>query len=540
MEASFVTEWLGMMRRTLIVFALLVWLPSGVVAQPIRPRATATTPTLIVFLTIDQFRPDYLTLFAPQFTGGLARLTSGGAVFLNGFQDHAITETAPGHASTMSGRFPRSTGIVANAAGVNDPESPLVGVRGDGASPFRFRGTVLADWLRYADPTMRAVSVSRKDRGAILPLGRAKQDVFWFGPAGAFTTSTYYADTLPDWVKRFNARQLPQSFAGKSWTLLLDQSQYPEPDSVWYEGGGRDFLFPHLLPRDSSQAAVALAGVPMMDQVTLALALDGLQQRALGTSDRTDLLAVSLSSTDAVGHRYGPDSREIHDQILRLDRYLGAFFDSLFKLRDSTRVLVALTADHAVAPLPEAKSRYPNAGADRVELRELWAATQASLVAAGADPKGIGFDEGILYLHPGALAVAKLKPDSVARAFARAAMRVNGVLRVDLVSELARKDTVKDYVARRWIHMLPPDVPAAAVVTLKPYWYREGVNYSTHGTPHDYDANVPIILWGARIKPGRYPNRVRVVDLAPTLAELAGIRPMERLDGQVLRVAMRP
>ncbi|MEP7346697.1 MAG: alkaline phosphatase family protein [Gemmatimonadaceae bacterium] len=529
------------MRRLSAAFVFFaVAFAAALPGQTVRPRFSASTPKLIVFLTIDQMRPDYLTLFGPQFRGGLARLTKGGAVFLNGWQDHAITETAPGHASTMSGRFPRSTGIIANNAGVNDPESPLIGVSGEGASPFRFRGTTLTDWLRYANPATRVVSVSRKDRGAILPLGRAKQDVFWYAPNGSFTTSKYYADTLPDWVKHFNARHLPQSFAGKSWTLLLDSTQYSEEDSVSLESGGRDFVFPHRLPADSEQAAAALQSVPMMDEVTLALALEGVRQRELGTADRTDLLAVSLSTTDAVGHRFGPDSREQHDQILRLDRYLGVFLDSLFKLRDSTRIVIALTADHAVAPLPEMKSRYPNTGAGRADLGQLWADTRARLLKAGADSSGVAFDEAVLYLHPDALIPAGIKPDSVARAFAKQAATMTGVLRVDLVRELGQRDTTHDDIARRWIHMLPPESPAVAVVTLKPYWYWEGIGFATHGSPHDYDANVPIILWGARIKAGNYSNRARVVDLAPTLAELAGVRPMERLDGQVLRVAVRP
>lgn len=529
-----------MRRLFLVVLNLAVLGTAAALAQPMRPRSTASTPTLIVFFTIDQLRMDYLTLYGPQLTGGLARLTTGGALFTNGWQDHAITETAPGHASTMSGRFPRSTGIVANNAGVADPQSPLLGVRGEGASPFRFRGTTLIDWLRYANPETRALSVSRKDRGAILPLGRAKQDAFWYSGTGSFTTSTYYADTLPEWVKRFNARKLPQRHAGKAWTLLLDAAKYSEADSVPLESGGRDFMFPHWFPADSTQAAVALQTTPMMDEVTLALALEGVRQKALGMGDRTDVLAVSLSTMDAIGHRFGPDSREVHDQVLRLDRYLGDFLDSLFQMRDSTRIVIALTADHAVAPLPEAQSRYPNTGAGRVNLGPLWAETHARLVAAGADSAGIAFDEAILYLHPAALAAAGLKPDSVARAFAKEAASVKGVLRVDLVRELTQRDTVRDDIARRWFHMIPPDLPAVAVVTLRPYWYWAGVTFPTHGSPHDYDAAVPIVLWGRQVKPGRYSGRTRVVDMAPTLAELAGVRPMERLDGQVLRVALRP
>src|SRR3982751_4891005 len=152
------------------------------------PRSSSTRPTLVVFLTVDQMRPDYLDRWAPQLTGGVARLSKQGAVFPNAFQDHGVTETAPGHSVTLSGRFPRSTGIARNSAGVEDPQSPLLTSRDPGASPFRFRGSVLIDWMRSRDPRSRALSVSRKDRGAILPLGRTKQNAFWYATSlGEFT-----------------------------------------------------------------------------------------------------------------------------------------------------------------------------------------------------------------------------------------------------------------------------------------------------------------------------------------------------------------
>jgi predicted AlkP superfamily pyrophosphatase or phosphodiesterase len=513
---------------------------------PVRPATAQTAPqrpTLVVMLTIDQLRPDYLTLWERQLTGGLARLLRGGAVFMNGFQDHANTETAPGHASTLSGRFPSSTGIVSNSAGVYDPQFPLVGARGDPASPFRFRGTTLTDWLRFSSPTSRALSVSRKDRGAILPLGRAMQPAFWYAPSnGTFTTSRYYGDSLPTWVQAFNDRRSPHQWAGKSWDLLLDPAQYSEPDTVRVESGGRDYVFPHPVPSDAAQAAASFSGFPMMDQLTLSFALEGLKQMRLGTGPGTDLLAVSLSTTDAIGHRFGPDSREIHDQILRLDRYLGAFLDTLFTLRDSTRVVIALTSDHSVTPLPDSKSRYPNQGAGKVNLAPAIVPLFASLRAAGVDTSAFAFEEGegILYLDAAALTRAGLRADAVARTFAAEVQKVPGVLRVDRVSALPTKDTTTDYVARRWLHMLPPDLPAAAVVTLKPYWYWRGVNFATHGSPHDSDAQVPIIFYGAGIKPGRNARRALVVDIAPTLASIVGVRPMEPLDGHVLREAIRP
>lgn len=505
------------------------------------PQPASPSPTLVVMLTVDQLRPDYLTLFERQFTGGFARLLHGGAVFLNGFQDHANTETAPGHASTLSGRFPRSTGIVSNAAGVFDPQSPLIGARGAPASPFRFRGTTLTDWIRYSSPGSRALSVSRKDRGAILPLGRAKQPVFWYAGNGTFTTSTYYADSLPSWVQAFNDKRVPHQWAGKTWDLLLDPSQYTEPDTVPIEGGGRDFVFPHRLSTDPAQAAAEFPGYPMMDEFTLSFALEGVKQMKLGAGPGTDLLAVSLSTMDAIGHRYGPDSREIHDQVVRLDRYLGAFLDTLFAIRDSARIVIALTSDHSVTPLPGTKSRYPNQGAGKVNLVPAVIPLFASLRAAGVDTSGFAFDEeGILYLDAAALTRAGLRADAVTRTFATEVMKVPGVLRVDRVSTLAQRDTSTDYVARRWLHQLPPDVPAAAVVTLRPYWYWQSATYATHGSPHDSDANVPIIFYGAGIKPGRNARRALVVDIAPTLAAILGVRPMELLDGRVIREAIRP
>lgn len=531
------------LTRLSAALAVLLGSATAVSAQGGNPATSPVTPrpTLVVMLTVDQLRPDYLTMYERQFTGGFARLLRGGAVFLNGFQDHANTETAPGHASILSGRFPRSTGIASNSAGVYDPQFPLIGARGDPASPFRFLGTTLTDWLRFSSPSSRALSVSRKDRGAILTLGRAKQPAFWYAASGAFTTSRYYGDSLPVWVREFNERRLPHQWAGKSWDLLLDPLQYPEPDSVAIEGGGRDYVFPHLIPTDPSQAAASLGGYPVMDQLTLSFALEGVRQMRLGAGPATDILAVSLSTTDAVGHRYGPDSREIHDQILHLDQYLGAFLDTLYSMRDSSRVVLALTSDHGVTPLPGTKSRYPNEGTGKVNLAPAVIPLFASLRAAGVDTSAFAFDEeGILYLDEQAVAKAGLRADAVTRTFATEIMKVRGVLRVDRVSTLASRDTTTDHVARRWLHQLPTDSDAAAVVTLRPYWYWASAGYATHGSPHDSDANVPIIFYGAGIKAGRNSRRALVVDIAPTLASIIGVRPMETLDGRVIREAVRP
>ena len=421
---------------------------------------------------------------------------------------------------------------------MQDPQAPLIGARGPGASPFRFRGSTLIDWMRIADPGSRALSVSRKDRGAILPLGRAHQPAFWYPGNGDFTTSSYYADTLPTWLQQFNATKEPERYVGRSWTLLRPESDYPEPDADSLENGGQD-RFPHVLPTDTARAVAALIAVPWMDDVIADAALAGVQAMRLGAGEHPDLLAVSFSTTDAVGHAFGPDSRELHDQILRLDGVLGRFLDSLYTLRDSSRVVVVLTADHGVAPLPGVRSRDPNGSARRVEIRPLLSATRQSLVARGLPADALSFEDGVVEVDRPAFAAAGVDADSTVSAFASAVRKLPGVLRADRWTDLVRADTVHDAIARRWLHMFPADQRPALVVTLTPYSAYSTATYFQHGAPHDHDTHVPVVFYGAPFAPGRYDQYARVVDIAPTLAAVLGIAPSERVDGRVLTNGLR-
>jgi arylsulfatase A-like enzyme len=523
-----------MSTRSLSALALAAVLsPLG---MPLAAQAPAR-PSLVVFITVDQMRADYLDRFAPQFTGGLKRLKAEGAVFTRTMHDHAITETAPGHATTMSGRFPVHTGITYNAAGVNTPDAPLIaGAEGEGAAPTRFAGTTLTDWMRAKEPSMRFVSVSRKDRGAILPIGRTKGDVYWWAP-GLFTTSTYYRDTLPTWVQQFNAERGWMQLAGKSWDLLLPPAAYAEPDSVPAEAQGGQYMFPYRAPRDSATLSKIFFGTPMMDSLTLAFGLRAVAVKELGNDvRRTDLLAISLNATDAVGHKYGPDSREIHDQILRLDRSLGAFFDSLFVLRDPRRITVVLTADHGMSPLPEVHSgRFPNRGASRVDASAVLTALDTALRARGVPPTAWHFEVGVWYVHDrAAFTRAGVAVDSVARALGTSMRTLANVSRSDLFTDFATADTVRDHVARRWLHMFAPGSEAVLATTLAPYSLWWTTPNAAHGMPYDDDAHVPLIFWGQGVRPGTYAQPVRTIDIAPTLARIVGVTPTERLDGRVL------
>lgn len=533
---------------------LASWLAilAALVSPAPAPVRAPQRPKLVVVITVDQLRPDYFTRWKGQLSGGLAQLFTEGAVFTEGHQDHAVTETAPGHSTVLSGRWPAHTGIIRNSAGVQDSLAPLlVATNGPGASPRRFRGTTLFDWLKAADPTARALSVSRKDRGAILPIGLSKEQVYWYQSA-IFTTSRYYADSLPTWVQKFNGRHLPHKAANTSWTLLLPDSAYKEDDNETWENGGRDVVFPHRLPPDSLRAASWMAGTPAMDSLTLLFALEGFETLKLGRGRGTDILAVSLSATDAVGHAYGPDSREIHDQVLRLDRYLGWFLKRLTDRVGKDNVVVVLTADHGVTPFPERVRAKTGVAAYRVNIDTIVRAfnrdlsrtvNSAATVSDTTVREWLMFDSGMLFLQDnGRFAAMGIRLDSVLDAFAARVRPLQGVSRIDKPADLARADTASDPVARRWVHHLPPDAGVVLTISLSPtsVWGYENLTIAMHGNPSEDDSRVPIIFWGRGVKRGLYAGRAATVDIAPTLGQILGVTPLSLIDGRPLTDALLP
>jgi hypothetical protein len=491
-------------------------------------------PALVVLITVDQFRGDYLDRFGSQFTGGLKRFRTESALFPHAIQDHAITETAPGHSTLLSGREPAHTEIIDNEHGVPDPEMTLIGdIKGPGASPRRFVGTELFDWMRARDAKARVLSVSRKDRGAILPVGRAKGDVYWFG-LGGFTTSKYYADQLPDWVKKFNDNMRFDNLAGTQWNLLLPRSQYPEPDTVWAENGGVDFIFPHVLP--SAEALRGrIAAYPWMDSLTLAFALDGvhalnLGKRALQASSSSntmpDLLTISLSTTDAIGHAFGPDSRELHDQVLRVDHWLGEFLDSLQHQVPANRTVLVLTGDHGVSPIPEATEGGGPGG--RVWLGDLADSVEASLERKHHVEFGVYFGNGLFFGDLATLKDRHVNVDSLSDAILAAAMKREGV-RVGFTRRTLPAST--DSGAVRWRRTIPANFGWLTALVAKPDFVWSDRVIAEHGAPNAQSMSIPIAFMGPGISTGRYERQVRSVDIAPTLALLLGVKPSERLDG---------
>ena len=510
------------MRLFVAISAVIV----GLVGT-LRGQAVSQPPiSLVVLVSVDQMRADYLARFAPQWTGGFARIYRGGTVFEHGEQDHAATETAPGHSTMLSGRYPAHTGIALNSRGVQDPTSPVLGASDTiGASPRRFQGSTLYDWLRARDPETRVLSVSRKDRAAIFPIGRARVPVYWLYN-GAFTTSRYYTDSLPTWVQAFNRRIDVNGLTNITWNLLLPESAYAEPDSVMFENGGADFTFPHRPVTVPGAAARRLNQLPWIDSLTLAFAIEGAQVLGLGRRGRPDLLSISLSTTDAVGHAFGPDSREIHDQLLRVDRWLGQFLDSLGRLVPQANTVVVLTGDHGVTSMPEYTVTVGHRPAGRVWLGGLTRGFDRSF--------GIEMDGGLLIANLDSLHSRGVNVDSLAQTLAAEAMSVPGVAQVYTPRTLAQA-AATDPTATLWRHLLPSSLGWLFCANTKPdYVWSSGGLDAEHGTANRDDIAVPIAFYGAGIRAQRVAHPVSTVDIAPTLAALIGVSPTEPLDGRVL------
>lgn len=513
------------LRRSLVL-SLLVVGASGLPAQA--PRKPVR---LVVALVVDQMRPDYFDRFGPQFTGGLGRLLREGVFYRFAEQDHAITETAPGHSTMMTGRSPGAVGIVTNDLGVPDPLSPLLKGTATGASPRRFIGTTLFDWMVAHDSATRVLSVSRKDRGAILPVGRAKAPVFWY-TKGSFTTSKWYGDSLPGWVVAWNARDPIGQLKGWVWNLDRDPSAYAEVDDRPYEVGGADRVFPHVLSSNRDTASSEIEKRPIMDSLTLDFAWTGVKTLGLGTRAGADFLSISLSTNDAIGHRWGPGSRELHDHLLRLDRYLGAFFDSLATIVPPDQMIVTLTADHGIQDYPEGRAagtdggRVPPPAATRELGRTLRARWRTEFAP--------GFEEGLLFADVVAMRRRGIDVDSIAAALAKQLAATPGVLRVYTPRTLAMMKA-SDLDAMRWKRQIPADFGWLVAASLKPgYQWGAAVNEAGHGTTNLEDVRVPLLFRVPGV-PGRRVERVaRTVDLAPTLAALLGVRPLERVEGVVL------
>lgn len=500
------------------------------------------SPDLVVVIAVDQLMPDHLERYDAAFEGGLRTLLDEGFTFRDAVHDHAITYTSPGHASIATGVVPARHGIVGNSwrewrdgdwvnvSSVADPATRLVGGSGSGSSPMNLLVNGLPDWILQAHPESRVVSLSGKNTTAVLLAGRARGDVYWFSLASeGFVTSTYYGDALPDWVERANREGARDLGDGRCWEsdLAPEVAALSRRDTVAYELDGVHTHFPHCVDDSRFRSrAHFVSRTPYLDTWTLALAREAVDALELGRRGPPDYLALGLSSTDRVGHDYGPWSREQLANLVGLDRELGAFFQFLDERVGRDRYVVVLTSDHGVLPLPEYLEELGEFGV-RLPAGVGPAFRQAADEVGLAPPRGGGAPGG-----EGSEA-AQVR-ERLARALEELEW-VAGAMPLELLAGEAPADSFVVLYRNSFHPRRLTTNMARYGVEVRPHeGVLSGSTGTTHGQPYLHDRRVPLVVSGGGIGAGRSDEPARTVDIAPTLARILGIEVPEDLDGRTL------
>ncbi|MEW6736384.1 MAG: alkaline phosphatase family protein [Acidobacteriota bacterium] len=524
-------------------------------------------PKLVVYIVIDQFRAEFLNRFSNWFgPGGFRALIKDGAYFTNANYRHGATYTGPGHAVIASGAYGAQHGIVANKwfnratgkseAMIYDGAHPFIGVSEvsseDETSPANFIGTTIGDQLLLSNGFQsKVIAIAVKDRAAI-NLGGRLGKAYWFNESkGEFLTSTYYMKELPKWLQDFNARRLADNYFGKSWERLPDEGLYKSChiDDYQFEmdpkGNGR--AFPHKvtgkLEKPGADYYEAFEHTPWANDLTFELARMAIEAEALGTDNIPDLLAISLTANDLVGHAYGPYSQEVADITVRTDRQLGDFLAYLEKRVGASDLLVVLTADHGAGAVPEYMAQLQLAGG-RIKKKKIKETIEVALNARYGNANWVvAMEDPSIYLNYQAIDERKLSHTEVERAAGDALLTIPGVAGYLTRTQFLAGSLPNTAIAAAYQRSFHPDRSGDVILILKPFYiwgkYAEKDEGATHGSPYSYDTHVPLIIRNSAISPGIYPADTDIADLAPTIATILKINPPAACQGRPLVDALR-
>jgi len=504
-------------------------------------------PKLVVGIVIDQMRYDYLSKYYTKFSeNGFKKLIKQGFNCKNANYNYSPTYTGPGHASIYTGTTPAFHGIVGNdwfVRNTNRPtyvtDDPTVRTVGDGSekagkmSPRNLLASTIGDELRlYSNLKSKVISIALKDRAAILPGGHLSTGSYWFDSgSGNFVTSTFYMKELPRWVNDFNAQHLAGKYLSKPWNTLFPIGQYTESacDYNPYEGlypGETKPVFPHNLPAMYTRNDYGIIrSTPFGNSITKDMVLAALNGESLGKGDFTDLLAISFSATDYVGHKMGPHSVEIEDTYLRLDRDIAEILTYLDKNYGKDNVLLFLTADHAAAYVPaQLIDNQMNAGYfnGKVFLNFL----NGYLKNRYGDSTLVSFAiNNEIYLNHAVIRQRNLVLREVEDEIASFSITYNGIANAYTGYQLngvVLKSKPATLIQNGFNIKRSGDV----ALMFEPAWLEESIpTGTTHGSTYTYDTQVPLLWYGWKIQSGYTSESVDITDIAPTIATLLNIMP---------------
>jgi predicted AlkP superfamily pyrophosphatase or phosphodiesterase len=525
------------------------------VLQPPAAAQAPRAPKLAVVLVVDQMRADYVDRFQSDWTGGLKRLVTHGARFRRAAYPYLNTVTCPGHATIATGTFPRTHGIVQNAwwdaasrtqttcTADDDAKTVSYGaaISGAGDSARHLAVPTFTDVMR-TQRNARVVTLSLKARSAIMLAGHGAEAVTWLSAAGdQWVTSTPFAAAPVAAVKAFvDARPITADY-GKTWTRLLPERRYQHADDAPGENptSGWSRSFPHVIGTGSRADASFFAQwqrSPFADAYLVDLALAQVDAFKLGQRDTTDVLAISFSSTDLVGHAFGPDSHEVQDIYAHLDRSLGTLLERLDARVGRDQYVLALSADHGVTPIPEhlADQGHDAGRLSAVNLAALVDTRMQAVLGEGRYVSRVNGND--VYLEPGMY--ERLTADTSAlKTVLESLKKTAGLAGVYTATQARSGGSARDPLLRAAALSYFPGRSGDLLLVPKPGWI-SGAIAATHGSGSPDDQRVPVIFFGPGVKPGTYDDEATPADVAPTLAALSGFM-LQRVDGRPLKTAVR-
>ena len=549
-----------------LCFILLVFLfskckPTEKINQPV---SIMEPPKLMLVISVDQMRYDFLERFQPYFKHGFRRLLAEGAVFSKAHHEHSLNGTSPGHATIATGCYPTNHGIIENdffnprtgdiEYSVEDTAVQVIGVAHSGKlkgmSPAKLWKPTMGDRLKAKSPQSKVYGVAFKDRSSILLAGKKADAAYWYDNLSSrFVSSDWYGKAYPEWAKTLVGKEMMKTEIEAGWQKKMPESDYSVSREDDFEREMGQFIptFPHTRERmgpgipSSWRNTLMLWNTPFGDAFAIEFAKALIENEGLGMDAHPDLLLLSCSTADAVGHHFGPYSQEVQDYYMHLDDYLGGLFDFLDQKVGAANYAVALSSDHGSARMPEDLARQ-GLDAKRISQTQFEADMDAVEKQLQTELK---LTQPLFYFYsPQGLSLNYLETrekginDTRLRKKVAAALKsIDYIVETYIAEELQKGIKAKKSYQSWFQRSYHLERGNEIKMLFKKFYlvaYKE--NGTTHGTPYEYDSNVPLVLMGKPFPKGNYPQPVATVDIAPTILKALGIKRLRGMDGKVIQM----
>lgn len=552
-----------MNRLLTAIFALLLFscapsetivVETTVIQEEAPGLSVGERPKLVVGITVDQMKLDYLYRFWNDFSeGGFKRLVGEGTLCSDNHYSFAPTFTGPGHAAIFSGTTPALNGIIANdwydreegmVYCVSDSTRRGIGTENKGGkmSPHRLLSNSIADELVLSNQfASKVIGISMKDRGAILPAGHRPTAAYWFmgKDEGNFVSSDYYMERLPKWASDFNAQKKPDDYLAQGWKLLKDPSAYNEsltdnnPHEAPFPGTARP-TFPYDFTRITDDRYDLIKATPHGASISVDFAIAAIEGEGLGKDDIPDLLALSFSNTDYAGHQFGPQAMEVQDTYLRLDLELARLLSYLDENIGSDAYTVFLTADHGGAAVPSYMKKLGIPGGYWKPQSMLDAVDDAIKGEYGEGEWVVSYSNDQIFFNPELMMNNGVEVEDLAELVIPVCMEFPEVAYALSREEFMEQD-YDELPLRNVQRGFHPQRSGDVIVVTLPGYIEYGFTGTTHGSPYSYDTHVPLIFFGKGVASGKeVRRRTHIRDIAPTVSNILRITQPTGCTGEVI------